>query len=321
MLRADGAVEHDLQQHVAQLVRDLHRILAVHRLGGLAGLLDHELAQRVMRLRSVPRAAARSTQPRDHLHKVLVARPGAIIDADRRDEHRRPVVVMALPVQLAQGDGPRRGKRLRRVFKEIHGHLIVKQVAKPELDVGGQASVVDLRDDLRAVRLHAQRVDRQRRDRAQVLRIDAIGQHGAGRVFRERHAALYAQRDSLGQRLRKRADGRVVCRLADSVAKRLRLRGPGDERLCRQRAELVKVLALLIERVERLKGDALPLKQLRRGVAARAQHEHLRRAHRGKRPERQKLARVRPERENRDRFHALFSTLSMMKRGRRFVSL
>ena len=65
MLRADAAIEHHLKQHVAQLVRHLHRVIAIHRLCRFAGFLNHILAQGMMRLRAIP-----TDIPRAHADRV-----------------------------------------------------------------------------------------------------------------------------------------------------------------------------------------------------------------------------------------------------------
>ena len=86
VLRADAAVEHNLQQHVAQLVGHLHLVVAVHRVRRLAGFLDHILAQRVVGLRPVPRAAAGRAQPKistkslDHSQLVTVNKDSNMTD-------------------------------------------------------------------------------------------------------------------------------------------------------------------------------------------------------------------------------------------------
>ena len=296
MLRADAAVEHHLQQHVAQLVRDLHVVVAVHGLGRLAGLLDHVLTQRVVRLRPVPRAAARAAQAGNDLHKVLVRRAAALVHAHARHQHRRAVVVVRLPVQLAQRDGPGRSARLRGVFKEVHRHLVLKQVRKPEFDVRGEVPVVDLGDDLRAVRLYAHLRHRQRRNGAQIFRVHAEGDHRARRAIRQRHAAHHAQRYVLWQRPGQGAHRRVAARLADGVAQVCaRLRFP-DQRIRSQSAQLVKVLAALVQRVERLILDPLLRKHPGRAVARRAQHQRVRLPHRLQRAQGEHLAAVRPQR-------------------------
>ena len=203
---------------------------------------------------------------------------------------------MRLPVELAQRDRPGRSARLRGVFKKVHRHLVLEQVGEPELHVRGEIPVVDLGDDLRAVRLHAQLRDRQRRDRAQVFRVHAKGNHRACRAIRQRHTAHHAQRHVLRQRRRQGAHRRVAARLADRVAKvfaRLRLL---HQRRSRRPAQLVKILAALVQRVERLKYHSLLRKHPGRAVARRAQHQRVRLAHGLQRAQGEHLAAVRPQR-------------------------
>ena len=62
----DIRVEQHLQQHVAQLLAEHGRVVAVERLAGLVGLLKKITADGQVRLRRVPRAAARRAQ---HMHQ------------------------------------------------------------------------------------------------------------------------------------------------------------------------------------------------------------------------------------------------------------
>src|SRR5262249_12337504 len=62
LLRRDLGVEHDLQEHVAQLVAYALDVAAVDRVEDLVGLLDQIGPQTLWRLLAVPRATARGTQ-------------------------------------------------------------------------------------------------------------------------------------------------------------------------------------------------------------------------------------------------------------------
>ena len=58
----DIRVEQHLQQHIAQLLAEHGRVVAVERFAGLIGFLEEIPADGQVRLRRVPRAAARRTQ-------------------------------------------------------------------------------------------------------------------------------------------------------------------------------------------------------------------------------------------------------------------
>ena len=329
MFRADAAVEHDLQQHVAQLVGHLHLVAAIHRVRRLAGFLDHVLPQCVMGLRPVPRAPAGRAQTADDLHKVLIGCAASVVYADSRHKHGGSVVVVVLPVQFAKLDRPGRRARFGGVFQKIDRRLVVKKIAQPEFHIRSQIAVVNFRDDLRAVGLHAHLRRRKRRHRAQILRVHAKGNRRARRRVRQRHAAQHPERHVVRQRLDQCADGRVALRLADGVDKRLRLSRPVDNRARGQLAKLVEILRAVIQRVQRLKCDAFLSEPVRYAVPARAQQQRVRLPQRVVNAEGQRLPAVRPDRRYgydmpfavHYSLSALFSTLSMMKRGRRFVSL
>ena len=298
MLCADAAVQDHLQQHVAKLIGDLHIVVAVHRLSRLAGFLNHILPEGMVRLRPVPRAAARRAQPRNHLKEILVRGARALVYAHPGNQHRRTVIIMRLPVQIAQRNRRGAHARLRRIGKEIDGHLVLKQIRKPELHVGRQIPVVNLGDHLRAIRLHAHFLRGERRHRAHVFGIHAEGNHRAGRALRKRHAAHHAQADLFRQRRRQRAHRRIALRLADRITKRANAFRLGNQRLCRLCAELVKILAGFIQRIERLIRYALRVKLRRRAVTRRSEHQRVRVFHRPQRAHGKHVAAVRAERRH-----------------------
>ena len=239
------------------------------------------------------------------------------------------MVIVRLPVQLAQRNRLRGRPRLSGVLQEINRRLVVKQIVQPELHIRGEIAVVDLGDDLRAICLHAHLRRGKRRHRAQVLRVHAEGNHRAGRRVRQRDAAQRPQRKPLRQRVGQRTNGRVALRLADGVDKRLRLPRPVDDRAGGQLAELVEIFRPLVQRIQRFKRHALARQPFGHAVPARAQQQPVRAFQRVVHAQSEHLAAVRPERRYgydmlfavHYSLSALFSTLSMMKRGRRLVSL
>ena len=64
-------MEEHLQQHIAQLLTEHVRVVAVERLACLVGFLQKIAADRQMRLRRVPRAAARRAQHMNQPDEVL----------------------------------------------------------------------------------------------------------------------------------------------------------------------------------------------------------------------------------------------------------
>ena len=75
-------VEHDLEQHVAELVAHRVVVAGVDRLEQLVRLLEQVTRERLMRLLGVPRAPAGAAQPRHHAHEV--EQPLALLRARNR---------------------------------------------------------------------------------------------------------------------------------------------------------------------------------------------------------------------------------------------
>ena len=138
-----------------------------------------------------------------------------------------------------------------------------------------------------------------------------------------------AAHGGIRQRVGQRTNGRVALRLADGVDKRLRLPRPVDDRARGQLAELVEILRPLVQRVQRFKRHALARQPFGHAMPARAQQQPVRAFQRVVHAQGEHLAAVRPERRYgydmlfavHYSLSALFSTLSMMKRGRCLVSL
>ena len=250
----------------------------------------------MVRLRTIPRASARSSQACDNLHKILIGGTLSLVYAHSGHQHGRPVIVMWLPVQFTQGNGACLRTLLRGIFKEIHGHLIVKQVAQPKLDIGSQVTAIDFRDHLRAIRLHTCLPGGKRRHRAHVLGVHAVCQHSAGGAVRQRHAPFHTQRHIRRQGACQRTDRRVIGRFADCVTDRAVFPRQSDQPVRCQHAQLIKILTLLIQRIKRFKADAPLAEQLCRAVHRGAQHKALCLKHGVKRAKGDHFPAVRPQR-------------------------
>ncbi len=70
-VRRDLRMQHYLHEHVAQLLAQVRRIIGLDAVERLVGFLDHVLANALMRLFAVPRAAIGLTQAPDGLHQML----------------------------------------------------------------------------------------------------------------------------------------------------------------------------------------------------------------------------------------------------------
>ena len=68
---ADARQEDGLEQEVAELFAEVRRLAAFDRLEHLVGFLEHERAQRGVRLLAVPRAAVRRAQRAHDLDEPL----------------------------------------------------------------------------------------------------------------------------------------------------------------------------------------------------------------------------------------------------------
>lgn len=64
-------MQHHLHEHIAQLLAQMHGIVGFDAIKRLVGLLDHVLANALMRLLAVPRAAVGLTQAPNGLHQML----------------------------------------------------------------------------------------------------------------------------------------------------------------------------------------------------------------------------------------------------------
>ena len=69
----DVRVEHDLEQHVAQLFAHERRVVPVKALAGFIRLLQKVPADGLVRLHAIPRAAARGAQQRDEPDEIVKA--------------------------------------------------------------------------------------------------------------------------------------------------------------------------------------------------------------------------------------------------------
>ena len=64
-------MQHDLHEHIAQLLAKMGRVIRLDAVERLVGLLDHVLANALVRLLAVPRAAIGLTQAPDSLYQML----------------------------------------------------------------------------------------------------------------------------------------------------------------------------------------------------------------------------------------------------------
>ena len=70
-VRRNLRMQYDLHEHVAQLLAQMRSIIGLDAVERLVGFLDHVLANAVVRLLAVPRAAVGLTQAPDGLHQML----------------------------------------------------------------------------------------------------------------------------------------------------------------------------------------------------------------------------------------------------------
>ena len=101
LLDSDLRLQRDLQQQIAQLLRQLAGVARVERVDDLVRLLDHEPSQRLVRLLAIPRTAVGRAQPSDDVAERVEA-PDVDERRQRRDVDRSQVVRHAA-VKLGQG--------------------------------------------------------------------------------------------------------------------------------------------------------------------------------------------------------------------------
>jgi len=70
-VRRNLRMQHNLHEHVAELLTQVCRVVGLNAVERLVGFLDHVLADALMRLFAVPRAAIGLTQAPDGLHQML----------------------------------------------------------------------------------------------------------------------------------------------------------------------------------------------------------------------------------------------------------
>ena len=64
-------MQHYLHEHVAELLAQMRGIIGLDAIKRLVGFLDHVLADALMRLLAIPRAAIGLTQAPNGLHQML----------------------------------------------------------------------------------------------------------------------------------------------------------------------------------------------------------------------------------------------------------
>ena len=70
-VRRNLCMQHHLHEHVAELLAQMRHVVCLDAIERLVGLLDHVLADALMRLLAIPRAAIGLTQTPDGLHQML----------------------------------------------------------------------------------------------------------------------------------------------------------------------------------------------------------------------------------------------------------
>ena len=150
LLLADRRVQHDLQEHVAQLFDEMdvgRRVVGVKladRLHQLVGLLDRVARQRGMGLLAVPRALVAQAP-----HDLVEAHE---LGADRRLQsgHVEARQVVGLEAAIEVGPGDLEDGLVRKAEALQHRHGLRGPVRDGELHVRQHASVVGVSDEQRA---------------------------------------------------------------------------------------------------------------------------------------------------------------------------
>ena len=70
-VRRNLRMQYHLHEHVAELLTQVRRVVRLDAIERLVGFLDHVLADALVRLLAVPRAAVGLTQAPDGLHQML----------------------------------------------------------------------------------------------------------------------------------------------------------------------------------------------------------------------------------------------------------
>ena len=70
-VRRNLRMQHDLHEHVTELLAQMRHVVRLDAIERLVGFLDHVLADALMRLLAIPRATVGLTQAPDGLHQML----------------------------------------------------------------------------------------------------------------------------------------------------------------------------------------------------------------------------------------------------------
>ncbi len=259
-------MEGQLQKDIAQLIRGLLPVFIQQGAGGLVGLLHQVLGQGGVGLLPVPGAAIRRAQDAHDGEQVLRVKRAAVQQGHREDHKAAGVVVPGLTVQVLKrhtqmgADGRLAGR------EEEHPGFRAKHRQQFQFHIARQRLAVEFH--------HAQGL----------LGIDGPQVHGAG----DQHGALGHRGGFKGggqghslqnlDLVRKALHQQTHCFIVGGVRN-----GIGQGCLPRQvfyvfhrlPGEGIKILRLVIQRVQAVKGDAFLPEQLDRAMARGSQQDCL----------------------------------------------
>ena len=166
-------MEGDLQQHVPQLLGQVHVVPAVDGVHRLIAFLKKRFLNRFVRLLAVPRAAARRAQAAQHAQQLVKA--VALQLFKRRGGHIRHGrgAVALLPVQLAQRHGAAGKRAVLPHFGYERLPPVREILQQAQLDLTGEQAGIQL-------------LEQQLLARVQPLRQGVGAQAARGHALRER---------------------------------------------------------------------------------------------------------------------------------------
>ncbi|MNE40600.1 hypothetical protein D3C80_1346300 [compost metagenome] len=147
-------VKHNLQQQIAKLLLHVIRIILIKGLQHFVGFLNQILAQRFMRLLTVPRAALRASQGVHNLMKPRKGTSARILCTVRRDIDQGEIAVAVNPVQLIE-------RHTHNLLLLLHPkgmadyHFVLRRIQLHQAQLGLRSSkgIIDLPDQRMELRL------------------------------------------------------------------------------------------------------------------------------------------------------------------------
>ncbi len=261
MLTRDGRVHDDLQQHIPQLIRQGKFIPGIDGLQHFVALLDEAGAQALVRLLPIPWAAARRAQTGDDGQQIRKIVAGFLLKNRLIQHQGRAVIKMREGGEIPE----------RQIHPPPHMHQMAGGIGGVEPgerreELCRQIGVIQLGQHQAAIPRKAALLKFRRRAaerRPRTARTGTERQRGLSKA--------HARHNFLGQPFGRQRRGQLMLGKLPHQAER-RIRHFAQMRQ-RQSYQLLEILGLLIEGIQRLKANALFAEPIRQRDAARLQDE------------------------------------------------